>query len=835
MAKIDWNLHDTVLPEDMNALGSEINRQGTGISKLEDRLNIAEYEDITLQPGLQVVNAKRDSRFRLGEIKGRTLINLLGNSGSCDTLQGWPNNGRFTLDSANKVEGSASIKGTILTGDAYVDLNQIIRYDPRKCYVAVGEIRASSGLQARLRMIESQRPGSERASEVIISSTEGKFKKLFFTVPQNAFTTSGTVYFGAVLVGAQGISGNVDALRLYEISVNEYNSLNGLTAEQVAAKYPFVPSGIVGVENPYAIGYGENLLPPLHAWTPFGTTVQKVISPYEVVIPQTAADSYRYTTYMLQVAPHTDYCLSADHNMLMSVASENGHTSGVIVSDYTTAQSIKFNSGPHSEISVWFRSPSIGQAAEYRIKNPMLVIGSEPKPFKPLRNTMLALQTELHANPNDGSEPDVLFEKEGQYFKLAKWGKRNLDSSYAPALGVAPAGYKVVRLDYPGKGGIGNTGFITKYEGKLLTRLNYGASTTAADQFVSGSNGDVHIAVSNADSGWGDSYTPTEDEIKAYFMGWKMYEYGTQASKTSVYSRSDGANKGWTAVNGDYTVGYNALPASVAPGYSPYNLLYRLAKETVEPVVSEGALTLHEGGNVVEVGTGIVLRERANPKQHTNTNWIINSIGSAYGPLLNKVEYLKFIYRNSNRDYGWCIESSAGVFGNQYAYIPNSNFDQYAAYSVTYTKLDKFPIRPITGTLAVNEKALLSDLTSGVAEALQRVSVVEQKKVERNAPGWITPTFLNGSSQFPDGSYGLVGYRKYDDYLEFRGLLSSPNAGVAFRLPKEYCPKTPAIVSTTISNGVTEIRIGGDGAFLVMNPVAAGAWLSLSGIRIPLN
>ncbi|WP_334072476.1 MULTISPECIES: hypothetical protein [Paenibacillus] len=907
MAKMDWKNSDVVKAEDMNQIGQEINQLHT---ELKDRLDTADIDPVTLQPGLQVINAAKDARFRLGEIKGRTLINVLGNSGSCDSLQGWPDTGRFTIDTTNKVEGSASIKGNLLTGDPYVDLNQIIRYQPSKFYVAVGEVKVPSGVQARIRMIESERPETERASEVILSSTGDKFKTLFFKVPQNAFSESGTVYFGAVIVGSQGSTGNVDALRIYEISASEYDSLNGMTAEQIAIKYPFVPSGIIGVDSPYVVRYGENLLPPFPEWPEKGGNVA-IDGPYDVTI-NAAGTTQEYLQYNLDVLPGQSYTITGanvravDLNSVTILAFTGNTVSSktftipsnckklsIIVSNATQAPTGTGNVGT---------SPGV-----YRTTEPMLNLGITPKPFKPRRDTMLALQTELNSNPIDGSNPDVLFEKEGQYFKLAKWKKVVLDGLLPWEYHTAESGYKVVRISGGRISGFTdsspNNKFVTKYNGARLPWISEIGDEGAFWNDLNFNGGSFLVAVLNKDSGWGElsktetfsgdgakkaftltppnglalmpstffvsvngspttaytytshvltfttapaagtnnivityrsAYIPTSDEIKAYFNGWVMASQETWNTTFEQYNGS--GTKGWlkryvgigTPVtssqigvfergSGDY--GYT-LPSTVINSlWTPYQLLYRLAKDSVEPVSSEGALSLHEGNNLTEVGTGIVLREKANP--NFIDTYKINDAGASISWLRYATNRILSIYKDSQNDYGWETASNSSYGrGGAIAVLAKGLFDPSVVYSVTYIKLDRSPVQPISGSVAATEKAQLVDLTADVAEALQRVSVVEQKKAEKDVPlVWITPTLLNGWNNMVSEPllFTKVGRRVQLTGRVTGGLTS--NGVVLFRLPAGYrtlrTTTIPILYSAASNSGIGELVLGSDGSVML--------------------
>ncbi|MMZ59663.1 hypothetical protein D1872_217130 [compost metagenome] len=136
-------------------------------------------------------------------------------------------------------------------------------------------------------------------------------------------------------------------------------------------------------------------------------------------------------------------------------------------------------------------------------------------------------------------------------------------------------------------------------------------------------------------------------------------------------------------------------------------------------------------------------------------------------------------------DNNWTFHTNTHD-GELYAYARNPDVDSTAVYTTTYIKLDKSPIQPITGTLGANEKAQISDLTAGVAEALQRVSVVEQKKADEDAPGWITPTLLNGAVQGSDP----VRYKKTSNgTVRIVGIFVPQAVGsTIFKLPVGYRP-----------------------------------------------
>lgn len=546
-------------------------------------------------------------------------------------------------------------------------------------------------------------------------------------------------------------------------------------------------TGIIGVENPYVIGVSGNLLPPLYEYEGITNPSSEwsFNSDYEAV-QKTASTEGHYIKFQIDVEPDMEYTLSCEHNGYMAVTTRDGTTQIV---PWTNSQEVTINPND-SIIYIFFGNynGSTGVAGAYTFKNPMLTIGAEPKPFEPQRKSVLAFQTELHANPTDGSDPDILFEQNGQYFKLAKWKKVVLDGSLNYTVYGSKDGFRTISTPVPGAvypSTVTDTiGEMTKYDGKLLTKND--AFNINDSWYLNGAIKSAILSIPSADSGWGDDYEPTQDEVKAYFNGYKMFTVGQ--GHTSTYNGT--GVKAWVAIIDisapEGPADTQILPTGTYSQWTPYQLLYRLAKESVEPIVSEGSLLLTEGDNMVEVGTGIVLRERVTPVLGGDGNWFINEMTLPQSRTTYPVSKHLGIYRNSLLDNMWILLTTGNTHGAERAYIPGVDFDQSAAYSVTYLKLDKSPIQPITGSLAANEKAQISDLTAGVAEALQRVSVVEMKKAEEDTPGWITPTLLNGAT-----SYGpfTPQYMKQGDRVYLRGQVVLAALGTTvFKLPEDYRP-----------------------------------------------
>jgi hypothetical protein len=618
-----------------------------------------------------------------------------------------------------------------------------------------------------------------------------------------------------------------DGIRIYEITQAQYAALGSMMPELIASKYPYVDS-VQPVRNPYAIRYGENLLPPFYEWESTAPLAGRpvIINPYEYTV--TASANTAGLKVVIPCAPKTDYVLNSSGDGMMAL--QDLDSSRTLINNnggYQDVTSLSIRTSSNAAFLSIILGVGTKGAGIYTFKNPMLTIGSTPKPFKPREDSMLALQTDLYAHPLIGANADEVFEKDGQYFKLKKFNRIVFDDKITFNAGSKQAaGLQRVQMTLPsaGIGGASGPQYGTKYDGKIMP---VDANGTVADSVYLNSNGvSLTFVISSTDSGWGDNYTPTADEIRAYFMGWTMSVSGQP--RTVPYNGT--GSKVWiktTMVNnpntpmvvGDYVGAVpteNAGADSKGLSYPPYQLVYQLATPTVEPIVSEGMLTFHEGDNQIEVGTGIVLRESVKPYNEVrdtgNRKYNINN-GAWPVPashFINKAHSVLAVYREGKYDPQWIMYPySTTALGAMAQLLNVQQEDERYSYSATYLMWDKSPVVPFTGSYAANEKAMFQELTDAVQQNATAVSVLRNKKAEKElSSGWITPTLLNGWvtaqwDSFPD----IPMYTKDSaGSVYIRGMVKGGTTGYnvpIFILPEGYRPKQ--IVRTYVygnSNGL---------------------------------
>ncbi|OME00689.1 hypothetical protein BSK60_33600, partial [Paenibacillus odorifer] len=139
-------------------------------------------------------------------------------------------------------------------------------------------------------------------------------------------------------------------------------------------------------------------------------------------------------------------------------------------------------------------------------------------PFQPREDSLIAFGgVELHANPTDGSEPDILREVNGRYEVTRLWRELIADGTLPWEYHGTATGYKVVKLPKFAATFAGDNrliGFVTKYNGISLVNTPSSVNVFAAGadtyrQLTSDAN--FYLNIASSDSGWGDSYTPSVD------------------------------------------------------------------------------------------------------------------------------------------------------------------------------------------------------------------------------------------------------------------------------------------------------------------------------------
>ncbi|MEC0264457.1 hypothetical protein [Paenibacillus anseongense] len=679
---------------------------------------------VNLVNGLQVVDVPQTAPLENLRITGRTLVNLLGRDGNCEDVGRWGDyQSIHVLDSANKTLGNNGFKVTIATGTSGAT-NYLIPggLKASKYYILVGDVKNGNSLVGA-----SISWGGTDGQGLGISPTvtnTSNFQTVY--VKANPSVDKPITTANLVVNGSNGQYGYFDAIRVYELSQTEYNAIGNMTTTQVAAKYPYVED-IKHVNAPFVIKYGENLLPPFDEWTIHPNAI--VNEPYKVTLNATTA--YQDCSFMFSIIAGHSYTISG-----VITGGSHGFFNIRWLDVNKNLISDAGESGTAPANAVYALAQCNNDAAgNFTFSSVMVSFGIVTKPFKPRNDDMLAFPNVQLSSSKDGSVYDTLFERNGKFYVEKRFKDMVVDGILNWTFGSGMSGCKTVSLSLPTIGEIFPTGI--KYDGKILAK-----NVNAPDVMWADINyKTLFLGIANTDSGWGEEYIPTSQEIQAYFNGWVMYDISGTGNPANKYNGT--GTKGWCyrliTYNGTPTAstmagGSAILPTSPAPNtgaFTPYKLTYELATPTFEEIQVDGSISLHEGLNQIEVGQGVIVREKVVPDIVSGTSVELNQI--SLSPLMRRTNRILSVYRNGKLDSAWQLSNNnttAYWYGGGAATISSiSNYDKAATYEVSYIALDQYlltsPVQAITGEVASNLKIVVEQLAINQVDNDARIRINE--------------------------------------------------------------------------------------------------------------
>lgn len=499
---------------------------------------------------------------------------------------------------------------------------------------------------------------------------------------------------------------------LYEVTSDEYNNiLVSWDENEVMRRYPMVES-VQHVQAPYVIAEGENLLPPFTEWTLHANAV--VREPYELELNATAGS--QISSVDIPCKPDTQYTISvvtnSDRFGIFPVdasgveGSSLGNAIGTPLTFTTPSTAVKIRVKAYSTT-----------AGTFTFTNPMLNLDSTAKPFVPRNPSTLYAEVKLGALSD---KKDILW-KDGQDWKVTKWIEKDvvLDGGQNWSYYTDKTGFKIVKID-------GITSNLSSYLNVILSKydgiVHKNVSAIKGINEQTSNTSTLYASISDTDSGWGEDYTPSSSEVKAYFWGWRMCDgnHGVPYNGTGT--------KTWYPIGDtDLARATTTTPTSAAPtitegkiGYYKLSYVLATAKTIVVTDKVEGDLVVN-GATQVEVGSGVIVREKVIPQTSGSSNYYhLNNLGVDTVPdvpLKNKVRTILKIFRNNIEDKQWIIQNSTTANGLQRAYINKKDYDPTAEYTVTYLVLDRHLFtNNILSVIANYDSSLKSVVDSVVAK-----------------------------------------------------------------------------------------------------------------------
>ncbi|WP_079914720.1 hypothetical protein [Paenibacillus sp. 32352] len=844
-AKTNWKFEEIVTEHDMNRL-----EQGIKDAHAEG-IDSPEPTALNLRYGTQVVQSDRVAPYNVTGFKGRTLINLLGQDGGFESISRYfAYQSSIALDPTNTTSGMNGLKVTVATGYPLGAgaTNSAYQFHAGRKYILIGDVKNGNATGVQIQLTSLVPSGIGVIPPVTDTTKFTTVYKKFS--PTEDTQTSG---FNAITIGEPGTYGYFDSCRVYEISDEEYNEIDSMTTEQIAARYPYVDD-MKSIMNPYVIKYGENLLPPFTEWETGmqGTSSYVIMDPYKISVTSNDSVNGSFIRYYVPVARNQTYYFR------VTITGANFKPYYYLCDAYKrrlsnklTGESINtLNDTIYLEIVLnTLDSSGTGLLGTAIYSNPTLTCGEIPKPFKPREDNYLFFPGQWCSNI-DGSVSDQLYRIGHDYYKLAKFRTMDLDGNLHWVYSQKSTGKKQVRIPISGFIPYDSNAQIVKFDGKILTNQLSTAWQTSypTDAFNLWNDGLLYISISNADSGWGDDFQPSQAEIQAYFNGWKMFDGSSDARKPYTSGTKYWAKiKFINSMNGD--AGGTANWTTTTPTFSypewstPYKLQYQLSQPLFEKIIPEGAIMLHDDLNQIEVGTGVIVREKASIPYRGDLGWAyINDSIEPQSALKYRAKKIVYVHKNEQVDKVWTI-SSTGMKMTPYlgerAYKQIAEYDPSATYTVTYLALDQHSltsnIQDVQGEYSANLRTNVDTLTKNQADIVKRVSVLENTKAQKVQPQWITSTLLNGWVNYgapnPPASY----YLDDQGIVHLRGSIKdgATNAGVPiFILPKGYRPSHYLRLVTLSNNGTAEVvssasvEINGEVQFRM----GGNNWFILNGI-----
>lgn len=797
----------------LGADGSARATLGTLIREIHAKLLAAAVQQGTLKHGMNLITTDQAGPLD-AVVYGQTRVNLLWSDGNCESLTPFTtDSGTVELSTTQKKSGTNSIKITAATSGA-INKNYSYALDSTKQYILAGWVFIESWSAGTVQIRLQDSDGlTDRYVATANTATIGSWQFVYVKIPTaNALVGSGfklRIGGGATRTWVAYF----DDIRLYEVSATDYTAIGSTitttSSPSIDDVFPYV-DGVKHVDGVGIMKIGKNMLPPVNELTFTGSSLD-LTSPYSFTSSATSAGGIG--SYDIAVGAGVQLTLSCTLTPSVAYAylrffNEAGST--ISTSSSITAASNKVTVTTPTgtvRVRVVFERNAGGNAT---YSDWMLVLGSTsdlPSSFVP-RNDDYHFAPIRLASSVDGSARD--FYNMATKTVLRRWKTGIvLSGSLTFAAANDLVGYKEISIPHSQFSSLvqnNNLLNIVKFNGSPLAVRS---PITSPDQCRFGSS-NLLISIADSESGWGEDYTPSTAEQSALMNGWKMNN-GTFGQPyngigTKTWTR-------WDATNNTGSV--TTVPTTLASGYPGYVMDYVLATLYEEHVPgAEGTISLHQGGNQVELMTGVVVREAVTPYLSSGSYYINSQHSSAN--LKNRTASIIAVYKDAENDPGWSKVTSGTLNGPGRAILPQERFDVTKPYFATYLILDKYlktvNIVDCTMSYNTNPQTVISALVRKLADAETLLSVVANTYARRAQGPWLAPTFINAWVNY-GGSDATAAYYK-DDFglVHIRGRIKSGTIGqTAFVLPAGYRPDQPLRLAVDSNGAHGVITIGTDG------------------------
>lgn len=623
------------------------------------------------------------------KIEGRTLANLMGNRG--DAVHGQGNQFTFT-NCSMQVENVAQSdfryalrvnSGAIgiMNTSEINEVNRLLKVD--KYYIAIAEVIAPEASDMDITIMDS-------VSIATGTIETGGTNKLIY----NVIKVSGTSPYLDIRI-ANGTSGitltaNVGKIRIYNINESEVSNIENDLVD-VSVLYPYVDN-VQSVVNPYLTAV-ENLL----AYTNYcvggiyaGGAMQGNTGSADIVSTENISLKSG-VNYTLSLENNTGIDLLKELTVYARVCNKNDtnytlEELNTMESEYITISTDMDEKDNIFRVYIYFDNGTDEEKLELsaiimealRDGSIKFVLTETDYPVKSdmCHDSRIVFDTTLH---ND----EMLYPiPGGEYIKKNLWNEVEVTHKQPFSIYRGFKGYITLiftdihyefnsaRESNPNKDSI----FLVRYDGTIVPHTEESAEWYeyienfhfGFQQDVNNSENYLGLKVPNELSGWAEDYTPTEAEVRAFLLGWKMYAAKTNDDRNewSDTLTSSGHVKGWLKLYcgiGAYSVLENKTPfiggsnMYTCPtvndinkdGFKPYKVIYKRLTPSYDCVNNVGVLAVSDK-TTVKVQSGLVLNERYKVK-YNGYETGLSHFNPGYDAVLDTPKYrvgniLKLLY-----------------------------------------------------------------------------------------------------------------------------------------------------------------------------------------------
>jgi len=448
-----------------------------------------------------------------------------------------------------------------------------------------------------------------------------------------------------------------DGCFAYELTESAYSEALTLSNEKLLLKYPYV-EGIKHLSNPILTSKGRNLLKEPWVLGNIGVTVGRITTGGNLG----EANVFGTCVETIPVIPGERYVLSLEEHSATMVVVVLDDTLNV-VGDYLSVSLGKSFvvplRGRYLRIRTISTNPDLVTPFLETGAKIQLTMSENKLPYEKYNEKFLYTSATLGSSL-DGFVKDHIIFKDGKYVQIDRFKK---DVFVDGSFNWEPGGiytdtqsrqFRVFNIfsDSSKTQSDANYAIVIDSKNRLFQSIPSGMSKEY--QCVVRNDG-LHVSLPNSETGWTNN--PTVSEIKEYFNN------------------------------------------------NPLKVTYLYDKPLETSLDFEGAISVNRGKNLLEVDSGLKIREFIVPKSYTVSGISYHGINykglagfnGSTSPLAYETKKIIKIYKDGvDETSKWTTVStnnsdisSNAAFGLDYARIRSDQFDTSAEYTVTYIMLDK--------------------------------------------------------------------------------------------------------------------------------------------------